>query len=84
MDKGSHANLAISGATLKVRVTPGASRMGLSFDDGTFKIQVTTVPADGKATKAVVKVLARALGVAPSRLSLVRGAASRDKVFRLD
>jgi uncharacterized protein YggU (UPF0235/DUF167 family) len=32
----------------------------------------------------VRQALARALGVAPSRLTLVAGAAARDKRFRLD
>ena len=39
---------------------------------------------DGKATAAVCALLATALGVAKSRLVLVRGVTSRDKVFRLE
>ena len=42
------------------------------------------VPEDGKANAAVIKLLAKALGVAKSRLVLVRGATSRDKLFRID
>ncbi len=49
-----------------------------------FKISVTTEPEDGKATAAVTEALAHALGVAKSRLTLLRGAISREKVFRLD
>jgi len=45
---------------------------------------VTVVPEGGKATAAVVTLLAKALGVAKSRLTLLRGATGRDKVFRLD
>jgi hypothetical protein len=45
---------------------------------------VTVVPEDGKATAAVVKLLAKALGVAKTRLTLLRGETSRDKLFRLD
>jgi uncharacterized protein len=84
MEKGFLSHLAVSGATIAVRVTPKASRNGLSCQDGQIKVTVTTVPEGGKATKAVVKLLARALGVAPSRLTLLRGAAARDKLFRLD
>jgi hypothetical protein len=32
----------------------------------------------------VIKLLAKSLGVAKSRLTLIRGATSRDKQFRLD
>ena len=45
---------------------------------------MTTVPEDGKANGAVVKLLAKALGVARTRLVLERGAGARDKLFRID
>ena len=76
--------LAIPGAEIAVRVTPKASRNAVLFEDGLVRVLVTTVPEDGKATAEVQKALARALGVAKSRLTLVRGARSRDKLFRLD
>ena len=84
MEKGAFSHLAVSGREIKVRVTPKASRNDVRMAAGILKISVTTVPEDGKATRAVIKLLARALGVAPSRLTLLRGATSRDKVFRLD
>jgi hypothetical protein len=72
------------GTDFAVRVTPKASRNALSLDEtGAIRIHVTAVPEAGKATEAARKLLARALGVAPSRLSLIRGATARDKVFRL-
>lgn len=84
MEKGALSALAQSGAEFPVRVTPRASRNGIKQIEGGLRVSVTTVPEGGKATKAVQKLLARALGVAPSRLTLIRGATSRDKVFRLD
>jgi uncharacterized protein YggU (UPF0235/DUF167 family) len=52
--------------------------------DGQIRIGVTETPENGKATEAARAALAKALGVAKTRLTLVRGATSRDKVFRLD
>jgi len=76
---------AISGRTIAVRVTPKASRNRISeAEDGNIHIYVTTVPEHGKATAQAQKLLAKALGVAKTRLTLVRGASSRDKVFKLD
>lgn len=72
------------GAEIAVRVTPRASRNAVTLEDGRIRVTVTTVPEDGKANAAVVKLLAKALGVARSRLVLIRGATSRDKVFRID
>lgn len=82
-DRASLSHLAVPGAEISVRVTPKASRNAVSADDIGVRVSVTTVPEDGKATAAVAKLLAKALGIAPSRLVLVRGAASRDKVFRV-
>lgn len=73
-----------SGTVITVRVTPKAARNAVVQDDDTLRVYVTTVPEDGKATAAVIKLLAKHLGVAKSRLTLVRGATSRDKLFRLD
>lgn len=73
---------AASGARIEVRATPKAKRNAVE-DGAPVKIRVTAPPADGKANEAVRKLLANALGVAPSRLTLVRGASSRDKLFEI-
>jgi uncharacterized protein YggU (UPF0235/DUF167 family) len=52
--------------------------------DGAFRVRVTAAPEGGEANRAVIALLADALGVAPSRIALVRGAASRDKLFRIE
>lgn len=75
--------LAVPGAEIAVRVTPKAARNAVVVEQGAIRVYVTVVPEDGKATAAVIKLLAKALGVAKSRLVLVRGATSRDKVFRV-
>lgn len=82
--RGDWADLAQSGAEFALRVTPGARRVALVAEDGAYRAAVTAPPEDGRANAAVAELLARALGVAKSRLVLVRGATSRDKVFRLD
>ena len=78
------AHLAVAGAEFAVRVTPRAKRPGVGVEGGVWKIGVTAPPEDGRANAAVAEALAHALGVAKGRLTLVRGAASRDKRFRLD
>ncbi|WP_457647873.1 DUF167 domain-containing protein [Profundibacter sp.] len=83
MEKAALSHLALDGAEISVRVTPKASRNRITCEDDNIRVYVTTVPEGGKATKEVAKLLARALGVPKSRLTLIRGATSRDKVFRL-
>lgn len=84
MAKTDLKSRAIPGAEIAVRVTPKASRNEVSIgEDGAIRIYVTTVPEGGKANVAVIKLLAKALGVAKSRLELRRGQSTRDKVFRV-
>ena len=78
------SHLARSGAEIAVRVTPRASRDRITQETGVIRVYVTVVPEDGKANQAVTKLLAKALGVAKTRLTLLHGATGRDKVFRLD
>jgi uncharacterized protein YggU (UPF0235/DUF167 family) len=77
-------HLALPGASFAVRVTPGARRPGIEVRDGVIRISVTAPPDEGRATEAARDALAKALGVAKTRLILVRGATSRDKLFRLE
>lgn len=77
-------HLAVTGTEIAVRVTPKASRNAVVAEGDVIRVYVTTVPEGGKATAMVQKLLAKSLGVAKSRLTLIRGATSRDKVFRLD
>ena len=83
--RGSLRALAVPGTELALRVTPKARRNTVEVDaDGVMRAHVTAPPEDGRANEAVRKLLAEALGLAPSRLTLLRGATSRDKVFRID
>ena len=83
MARGELAHLAEPGAEIAVRVTPRASRNAVEHGSTGVRVYVTTVPEGGKATAAVQKLLARALGVPKTRLRLIRGETSRDKVFRI-
>lgn len=77
------AHLTTPGTEIQVRVTPKASRNMVKLEDGEIRVYVTTVPEGGKATAAVQKLLAKSLGIAKTRLELVRGQTSRDKLFRV-
>jgi hypothetical protein len=72
-------------ATLELHVTPGASGDAVGpFADGVLRVRVTRPPTDGEANRAVVRLVGRALGVAPSRLVLVAGERGRRKRIRVD
>jgi uncharacterized protein YggU (UPF0235/DUF167 family) len=72
--------LADAQGRLALRVTPGARTESLELGGGVLLVKVRNRPEDGKANQAVLELLARALDLAPSRLQLLRGATSRDKL----
>ena len=72
--------LADAEGRLAVRVTPGARVEMLEIADGRLLAKVRVKPEDGKANAAVLALLADALGTATSRLRLLRGATSREKL----
>ncbi len=52
--------------------------------DGVLQAKVTAAPVEGKANKALCRLIAKRLGVAPSRVRVVRGEKSREKVVRVE
>ena len=67
--------------TINVRVHPRASRNCVAgYRDGILRVSVTAVPQDGRANAALLELLAGTLGIAKSRLHVVRGHTSRAKV----
>jgi uncharacterized protein (TIGR00251 family) len=72
-------------ATIEVRLGARASRDELiGLRDGVLVAKVTAPPVDGKANKALCKLIAKRVGVPPSHVSVVRGEKSRDKLVRVE
>ncbi|MGD0766286.1 MAG: DUF167 domain-containing protein, partial [Dehalococcoidia bacterium] len=70
---------------LQVRVTPRAARDQIvGWQDDTLRVRVTAPPLEGRANEAVLRLLARALAVSPSRLRIVRGQTQRNKVVAVE
>jgi len=80
-----HSRRSVS-QLVTVQVKPGSSKGPLveTADDGSLTIYVRERAVDGKATEAVVRVLAEHFSVPRSRVELVSGASSRVKRFRVN
>jgi uncharacterized protein (TIGR00251 family) len=72
-------------ARLALRVAPGARRTEVlgRHGDG-WKVSVASPPERGRANAELVRLLARELAVPAARVTVVRGAAARDKVIEID
>jgi uncharacterized protein (TIGR00251 family) len=69
---------------LRLRVRAGASRSAVhGAHGGALKLGVTAAPEKGKANRAVIALLAEALGVPAASVELVSGQTSPDKVVSI-
>jgi uncharacterized protein YggU (UPF0235/DUF167 family) len=73
-----------------VRLTPagGADRIDGAARDGDgrlyLKVRVRAAPEDGKANAALEGLIAKALGVAKSKICVARGCTARMKTLEID
>jgi uncharacterized protein (TIGR00251 family) len=75
---------AADGATLRVRVSPRASREGIGGErEGALVVRVSAPPVEGAANAAVARLVARALGVAAGAVEVRQGAGSREKLLHV-
>jgi uncharacterized protein (TIGR00251 family) len=77
-----------NGVAVAVRVQPKSRRPGVqgtapSADGERLRIGVSEPAEDGRANRAACTVLAAALEVAPSSVSVSAGATSREKTLRV-
>ena len=81
--------IVAGGLRVSVKLTPKASRdriQGASAEaDGSMilKVQVTTVPEDGKANAALIKLLSKQWRVPKSDMDIILGATDRRKVIMI-
>ncbi len=70
---------------LRLRVSPGAKRSEVVGRHGEgWKVRVAAPAEHGRANEAVLGLLASTLAVPRDRVAILSGAASRDKVVRLE
>ncbi len=71
-------------ARISVRVQPNARKTGLAAaEEGVFRLSVREPATEGRANEACLRALAALLDVPRSRVTLIAGATSRNKVFEI-
>jgi len=82
--------VTVDGLLLTVRLTPKGGRDAIDgiemLSDGraVLKARVRALPEDGEANAALVKLMAKAVGVSASRVSVQSGHTARLKVLKFE
>ena len=70
---------------LLVKVKPNARENSLrQFQDGTWIAEVKEPPKNGKANRAMIKVIAKQFTVTKSQVSIKKGKSGRIKLIQLN
>lgn len=73
-----------AGATVVVRVTARSAHDRVEgWREEYLVVRTTAPPLEGRANEAVRRLIARAVGVAPSRVQVIRGERAREKTVRV-
>ena len=82
---GRKYEVSESNTTLTIKVIPRARKSKISqvLEDGTIKIRLTAPPIEGKANKALIKLLADIFRIPPSNIEIISGNKGRKKVVLL-
>ncbi len=68
-----------------VKAKPGSKKEEVRRIDGLhFEVNVKEPPREGKANRAILKVLAGHFGLPASGVEIVSGLRSKNKVFKID
>ena len=89
MTSNGPSDLAITetaeSSTFNVHIQPRASRNEIcGLHDGSLKIRLTSPPVEGAANRLCTEFLAKLLGLAKSRVTIVAGEKSRHKTIRVE
>ena len=75
----------LNSCTLEAQVQPRSSRNQVDgFEKGILRLRVTAPPTEGQANDGVIALLSKALCISTSRLGIVRGPRSRNKLVSVE
>ncbi len=73
------------GIRFSVIIQPRSSQNEISgIHNNSLKIRLTSPPVDGAANKTCIKFLSKWLEVSPSRVSIVAGLSSKNKIIEIE
>ena len=84
MDDALELTPVAGGTRLRLRVKPNARKTAIvGIHGGALKVAVAAAPEKGKANRAVVRLLAKALNLPSLAVTITSGETSQDKVAEI-
>ena len=73
-----------NGIRISAIIQPRASKNEVTglYNDA-LKIRLTSPPVDGEANKACMQLFAKWLGISPSKISIIQGLSSKNKIIEV-
>ncbi len=69
---------------IKIKLTPHAKQNKiLGWQDDILRASVTAAPADGQANEALLKLLAKEWKIGKTKLQIIKGKSSREKLVKI-
>lgn len=68
---------------IQIKVIPNAKKPEVIEKDNLFKVKVSAPAIEGKANKAVIKILAEYFKVKPKQVSIIKGETSNLKTIKI-
>jgi uncharacterized protein (TIGR00251 family) len=76
---------SVVAARIAIKLKPGAKNTSIKVKpDRSIDIYVTSRPIEGKANDHLIRVLSDALHISKSSCTIIRGAASRNKLVAIE
>ncbi len=70
---------------IKVKVKPNAKKEEIKkIEEDYYEVRTTAVPEKGKANKRVIEIISKHLKIPKSRIRIVKGETSREKLIEVD
>jgi len=70
---------------ISVKVFPNSPKKSVvKTEDGSLEVRFSAVPEKGKANERLLDLVSEFFGVSPSRVKILKGAASRNKLLSVD
>ena len=67
-----------------IRAIPGAKKAEIRKEAGILKVKIDMPPTEGKANKRLVKILAGYFSVPKSKIKIIKGQHSKNKIVQID